>query len=218
MSDQVRVKCPGCKTTIKASSKHWGKKVKCPQCTTPFEIPLPEASVVTAEPANPRRAASRPSETTPVRQRSSSTTAKTAQRSARRKPNREAAVADPNVFEIISTPDDDFGSATDFEDYGNDEIYDDYESYDDYEAPPPRRSPPARRASKPKSKPKKKKRSSRSRESGETPPTVIGGIVAMVIAVIWFVAGLAGGVIFFYPPIMFVLGLLSFLSALFNRD
>ena len=39
---------------------------------------------------------------------------------------------------------------------------------------------------------------------------VLGGMLAMIIAVVWFVVGLAGDVIFFYPPILFVIGLVAF--------
>jgi hypothetical protein len=39
-----------------------------------------------------------------------------------------------------------------------------------------------------------------------------GGIAMMVVAVIWFVVGLAAGWIFFYPPILFVLGLVAFIK------
>ena len=102
----------------------------------------------------------------------------------------------------------------------------DYEDYEDYPkitrtTPPLRRPAESRRLAgpaNPNRNQKKQPSRARSRESGDTPSTVIGGIVAMVIAVVWFVAGLAGGVIFFYPPVMFVLGLVSVFSALFNRD
>lgn len=36
---------------------------------------------------------------------------------------------------------------------------------------------------------------------------VAGGLLAMGGAVVWFIAGLANDVIFFYPPILFVIGL-----------
>jgi hypothetical protein len=38
---------------------------------------------------------------------------------------------------------------------------------------------------------------------------VIGGILMMAIAVVWFVVGLAAGYIFFYPPILFVVGIIA---------
>ncbi len=34
-----------------------------------------------------------------------------------------------------------------------------------------------------------------------------GGLLAMVVAVLWFVIGLMDDIIFFYPPILFVIGL-----------
>ena len=41
-----------------------------------------------------------------------------------------------------------------------------------------------------------------------------GGLLAMVGAVIWFVVGLANDVIFFYPPILFVIGLGAFFKGM----
>lgn len=50
---------------------------------------------------------------------------------------------------------------------------------------------------------------------------IVGGIVAMVIAVVWFVVGFAAGRIFFYPPILFIIGLVGFIRGLIeysNRE
>lgn len=44
--------------------------------------------------------------------------------------------------------------------------------------------------------------------------TVAGGLLAMLIAVVWFVGGLAVGIIFFYPPVLFILGLVGFIRGL----
>ncbi|MEQ1904795.1 MAG: hypothetical protein ABL888_11460 [Pirellulaceae bacterium] len=44
--------------------------------------------------------------------------------------------------------------------------------------------------------------------------SVLGGVAAMVIAIVWFFAGLAGGVIFFYPPILFIIGLVGMIRGL----
>ena len=38
---------------------------------------------------------------------------------------------------------------------------------------------------------------------------VVGGGIAMLIAVVWFVGGLFADIIFFYPPILFVLGMIG---------
>lgn len=47
---------------------------------------------------------------------------------------------------------------------------------------------------------------------------VIGGLIMMVIAVVWFVAGLKADIIFFYPPILFVIGLFGFLKGLLTGN
>jgi hypothetical protein len=46
----------------------------------------------------------------------------------------------------------------------------------------------------------------------------LGGIVMMVIAVVWFVAGFAVGYIFFYPPILFLIGLYAFLKGIMTGN
>lgn len=46
--------------------------------------------------------------------------------------------------------------------------------------------------------------------------SVIGGAVAMLAAAVWFIAGLAAGFIFFYPPILFVLGLIGVMRGIFS--
>jgi hypothetical protein len=47
---------------------------------------------------------------------------------------------------------------------------------------------------------------------------VLGGVVAMMVAVAWFLAGLANDVIFFYPPILFVIGLGAFFKGFMRRE
>ena len=42
---------------------------------------------------------------------------------------------------------------------------------------------------------------------------VLGGVLAMTGAVIWFVAGVANGVIYLYPPILFVIGVGALLKS-----
>lgn len=43
---------------------------------------------------------------------------------------------------------------------------------------------------------------------------VLGGVVMLVIAGVWFFAGLAAGRIFFYPPILAVVGIYSIIKGL----
>jgi hypothetical protein len=48
---------------------------------------------------------------------------------------------------------------------------------------------------------------------------VIGGVLMMVIAVVWFVLGFFYlRRIFLYPPILFVIGIGAFLKGLLGRD
>ncbi len=51
-------------------------------------------------------------------------------------------------------------------------------------------------------------------EGGAINSGMAGGLLAMVVAVIWFVVGWMGGVIFFYPPILFIIGLVSLFNGL----
>jgi hypothetical protein len=44
------------------------------------------------------------------------------------------------------------------------------------------------------------------------------GLAMMVGAIIWFFGALAVGVIFFYPPILFIIGLISFFTGLIDGD
>lgn len=59
----------------------------------------------------------------------------------------------------------------------------------------------------------------RSRRSGiSISPGVLGGLGLMAGAAIWFFVGLAGGVIFFYPPVLFIIGLVTLVRALFGHE
>lgn len=45
-----------------------------------------------------------------------------------------------------------------------------------------------------------------------------GGMLAMVVAVVWFMAGMMNDIIFFYPPILFILGLVAFMKDTLRSD
>lgn len=47
---------------------------------------------------------------------------------------------------------------------------------------------------------------------------VAGGVMMMLIAVVWFVVGYAAGFIFYYPPILFIIGLFAFFKGLFTGN
>jgi hypothetical protein len=44
------------------------------------------------------------------------------------------------------------------------------------------------------------------------------GAIAMLVAVVWLVVGLAAGWFFFYPPILFVIGLIGFIRGMVARN
>jgi hypothetical protein len=45
---------------------------------------------------------------------------------------------------------------------------------------------------------------------------IMGGIGLMLIAVVWFFAGMAAGYIYFYPPVLFFIGLVAVSNALIS--
>ena len=47
---------------------------------------------------------------------------------------------------------------------------------------------------------------------------VLGGVVMMLIAVVWFGIGWAAGYIFFYPPVLFVIGLFGLVKGLLTGN
>ncbi len=54
--------------------------------------------------------------------------------------------------------------------------------------------------------------------SNLTNGSTITGILMMIGAVVWFFGGLAAGIIFFYPPILFILGLIAMVKGLMGGD
>lgn len=52
--------------------------------------------------------------------------------------------------------------------------------------------------------------------SGEGSGSILAGLAMMIGAVVWFVVGLWAGRIFFYPPFLFVFGLIAFVKGLVN--
>jgi hypothetical protein len=45
-----------------------------------------------------------------------------------------------------------------------------------------------------------------------------GGLLMILIAVVWFVGGLAIGRIFFYPPVLFVIGIIAIAKGALNEN
>lgn len=47
---------------------------------------------------------------------------------------------------------------------------------------------------------------------------MMGGIAMMTIAVVWFVAGWMAGIVFFYTPILFLIGAFAFAKGMFTGN
>jgi hypothetical protein len=58
----------------------------------------------------------------------------------------------------------------------------------------------------------------KSAEGGGWDGSMIGGILMMLGAVVWFVGGLFFDIIFFYPPILFVIGLVAFFKGMLSGN
>jgi hypothetical protein len=84
-------------------------------------------------------------------------------------------------------------------------------------APPNREPPPP--TPYPKRGPKVATRSTKSPRERRGPaihitPGVLGGLVSMLVAVVWFVVAYQAGWIYFYPPVMFVFGFVAVVRGL----
>lgn len=47
---------------------------------------------------------------------------------------------------------------------------------------------------------------------------IVGGVLMVLIAVIWFVVGLMGGIIFFYPPVLFIIGFIAIVKGALDNN
>lgn len=87
-----------------------------------------------------------------------------------------------------------------------------------YRAPPPekKRRPPSKR------KPEKESRglpiAFEEGWFGSMNAGVIGGLLMIVIAIVWFVVGLTGGIIFFYPPVLLIIGIGAMIKGFMGGD
>jgi hypothetical protein len=83
---------------------------------------------------------------------------------------------------------------------------------DDTPEPPPPTSRPPRR------KRRTRRRESEGRGISIGIASIITGVAMMLGASIWFITGLAFGYIFFYPPILFLLGIAAVVRGFMGRE
>jgi hypothetical protein len=53
---------------------------------------------------------------------------------------------------------------------------------------------------------------------GTTNSGVLGGVLMIILAIVWFVGGLFADRIFFYPPILLIIGIVAVIKGLVNAE
>lgn len=138
-----------------------GKRTKCPSCSAPLTVPVPETT-----PPEPSHAEDE------------------AYRALLESPDPEPVAAPARAAGPVSAPDGPVRPQKTAPKIEARVPVTDYNAYPEY-APEPRR--PAIHIS----------------------PAVLGGVGSMILAAVWFGLGWAAGRIYFYPPILFLFGLVA---------
>jgi hypothetical protein len=191
----ITFNCP-CGKALRVADEHAGRRVKCPACNAVGTVPAPEPEfeVVEDEQLAP----------TPA-------------------PAKGRPVAKPAASRDDDDDDDGRG-------YGVAKADDDED-----DKPRAKKKPDFRKGSgrtdddddEDEDRPKKKKRKKRPPEKQESGRSFEGnvinggvgiGVLVMIIAVVWFVVGLANDIIFFYPPVLFIIGLVAFFKGLTGQE
>jgi hypothetical protein len=74
------------------------------------------------------------------------------------------------------------------------------------------------KASRPRIKAARVRKSEGSGFSIAVHPAIISGLLMMVGAAVWFFVGLSAGIIYFYPPVLFVLGIGAIIRGFTGRE
>ena len=183
--------CP-CGKALRVADAHAGRRVKCPACNTLGTVPEPEPDFeIVEDPAESLAPA--PGKGRPIA-----------------KPATSRDDDDDDGYRVAKAARDD----------------------DDDDDDRGRKKPDFRRGSgrndddddeedRPRKKKRKKKRrpaADSSSDSSGTSASVGGGLLMMIGAIVWFVLGLMFDWVFFYPPIMFVLGLIAFIKGMTGQE
>lgn len=224
MTDRIQVTCPDCRAHLAVPETVAGRKIRCPKCQGVIAVDAPAArparspAAPAPTPRLPRSNVSsekRSEVRQPERPAKSQRTAPDGSSGKRRRPER-SPVEDPFV-------DDAEGSGGQWSSgYENP-----WNSYDDpaVEEEIPARLPPRAKKNAPaRKKPALKGTGNEpppmeTRESQRSWGTVFSGILMMAGAVIWFFGGLAFGILFYYyPPVLFIVGLITAIKGLFGSE
>ncbi|MEJ7593771.1 MAG: hypothetical protein WKF77_19710 [Planctomycetaceae bacterium] len=204
MSDKMVIPCSECGSNLAVPSTAAGKRVRCPKCKTEVAIPggtatvrrEPRQSAAAPEP-EPRRARKIVEPTQPARRRS-----------------KEPIAPDDNAWL-------DDGASS------NSQAGSEWDSYGTPEQLPQALPPRAKRKNAGSQAPQLRGTGNEPAAPYERPQeavarasngSMITGILMMVGAVIWFVGGLAADIIFFYPPVLFVLGFIALVKGVLRTE
>ncbi len=222
MSDKIVIPCSECGSNMSVPNTAAGKKVRCPKCKTVVSIPggsshasnhaAPDISVAEPQPRRARRI-SEPAPPAPAEKLAAPVKVAQPEKPAPLKPRRTREKAAPAEDDWL---DDDVSSS----DSGGSE----WDSYGNPAQTPQGLPPRAKRKNIGSSTPTLRGKGneapdaySRTSRSG-TNGSVLTGILMMVGAAVWFFGGLAFGIIFFYPPVLFVLGFIALVKGIMSTE
>lgn len=217
MSDRIVVSCSECTARLALPATTAGKRVRCPKCRGIIDVPgstTPARVVRRATPETqipPKKSAQRDrNNVSPAGGRGSVDSSGSARAGSGRSRHQQGTSDRSRKGRKAHDDDDDFRNVNDlFADLESDENQDD--GHDPWSAPPlPPRQSTSRSITTSVSATRAASASGDHRGRNE----ILGGIASMMGAIIWFFAGLYFGYIFFYPPILFVLGLIAFIKGL----
>jgi len=209
MTDRIEVSCPDCASVLRAPGTAIGKKIRCPMCQTVIAVQALEAPKPRMSPPSGSQSSTAPRSDKPAKAggNAPSTTSNRSNQKSPSKPKRRIAEEPEN------DPNDPWGTGLD-----------DWNSYED---PPVEEHVPLP----PKTRKKSPERSRPAlRGSGNEPPpmvksptqrnmgAVFTGILMMAGAAVWFFGGLAAGYIFFYPPVLFLVGIGTVVKGLMGSE
>lgn len=195
MSDKIVIPCSECGRDLSVPATAAGKKVRCPKCKT--IVSVPGGSSYSSEETSAPIAVTEP----PVRR-------------DRRVVEPTPPVRSTSKLKVPAEPKDD--------DWLDDEpTGSNWDSYGIPDQLPQALPPRSKKKNADSSTPALRGIGNEASTADQVPSGssggsggVITGILMMVGAVVWFVGGLAAGIIFYYPPVLFVLGFIALVKGI----
>lgn len=206
----MKVKCPHCETRLNIPDVHAGKKCKCLHCGRVIQIPsilplgqqaaaqAPDAAVSAPTPATPNPAAAAPSMAKPAKYRPATVKPVVPPPIPELCPHCQKPMSSQAVFCVNCGYDKRTGLRV---------------------TPQVLAAPPPLPTTSPIAQPGPAKQTTGEGgffgiEKRGIRAGVLGGVVMMAIAAVWFFVGLSCDRMFFYPPILFIIGIYAVIKGL----